>query len=837
MDSHSYQGPSSLFQSSSTAENVVTVKEVEPVLSFKMGSFDIWLHPALMSWLNYVSPRDAGQQQASLADAAGPQQGEQAVRVSEGQQSNQSVCARDSGLSSSMDGRTYLASSSLLQSVKVEGPSSTSASRGAQLDWAACRRLLHRSIIHIDVQPSGLTVPADSEKESELYFRLPAVYVSCPHVRAASLSLTDLPFRPEAGSTSTSFPSSFPWTISFQHLEVSTTGSNDRSLRVLAPVSLKCTVALNEKIRNAAETKSPGDALPSIDLCIHIDMNAVEVSLNVNQLELLCAKTNQVCGWLASFTASTGPSGDKEEPVALPVKEDVSELDLGLWLQWAMPRFVLSLESPAARTLLDMEDVTSSVDMQCGQYAKLKSRLTAISIKMLTRSGTDCWVVEPATNGIVMSVGGEDITRHLQLDSRWGANKLLSVNSLAIDSSPVAKAASPILSDNGEAFQQQQSLQQQSQPAGPVAGGGGVLTLTLTRAKRQHVYSKWNHRRKSSTTEHGGATSEAGQPDSSFLYELAVAVEAVDLVVTDTLLAHVNHLTEPLRTLTLVKSGAEDDRVNAMPDSSHTLPLVFANSKGLRLFLADLHGDPEDRFLLFNLDAMELSPRVLNPIGRSGVLLKPDLYAEAEQSGLLFVPGQDVEDRQYQIDLNGLSFSEGNQIKCGRTNHSILFKLIQFNQGCWKDVGQASWVYKTLNPTSSLHTMAENPALEWNARQLDQEPGASTQQPGPERVSLTPILTPCSLRMIFAPPIVSLEHDCVVAGQAFELSTSSAEELHLLVDIDQLDRYSRWAEALCNTVSGTYNRAEDGQPVPAPETTLATGQTCPSHSYVPNWIL
>ena len=40
------------------------------------------------------------------------------------------------------------------------------------------------------------------------------------------------------------------------------------------------------------------------------------------------------------------------------------------------------------------------------------------------------------------------------------------------------------------------------------------------------------------------------------------------------------------------------------------------------------------------------------------------------------------------------------------------------DEGCWKDIGLASWVSRTLNPTSSLHTMAENPALEWNVRNM-----------------------------------------------------------------------------------------------------------------------
>ena len=60
------------------------------------------------------------------------------------------------------------------------------------------------------------------------------------------------------------------------------------------------------------------------------------------------------------------------------------------------------------------------------------------------------------------------------------------------------------------------------------------------------------------------------------------------------------------------------------------------------------------------MDSIELSPRVLNHIGRSWIF-KPELYAEAEAAGSLNVPGQDVEDRQYQIDFKRLSISTGKQ--------------------------------------------------------------------------------------------------------------------------------------------------------------------------------
>ena len=66
----------------------------------------------------------------------------------------------------------------------------------------------------------------------------------------------------------------------------------------------------------------------------------------------------------------------------------------------------------------------------------------------------------------------------------------------------------------------------------------------------------------------------------------------------------------------------------------------------------------------------------------------------------------------------------------------MIVSNVKLFAGCWSEIGRASWVWRTLNPASTLHTMAENPALEWNARQ---------EQPSEPSVALTPILAHCSL--------------------------------------------------------------------------------------------
>ena len=377
------------------------------------------------------------------------------------------------------------------------------------------------------------------------------------------------------------------------------------------------TIALNPSTTNyPADGKSTEVRPPSIDLCIHVDMNAIEISLDVQQLQLLCDKFADLSSWAGSASA--------ESPTTTSNRTD---FDIGLWLQWAMPRFVLALETPASRTVLDMEDVTTSVDYQHRQYAKIKSRLTSVSVKLFSRN-EKTWILDAKTNGIVMSCV-DDITRDLWPSSGGVGKTAHSVPSIA--TAPT------------EVFQ--------SQPTGKNSAGGnpgGILTVTWTRAQRQDVHSKWHSRgrRKSSQTEDD--VEEVVAKSDRYLQEVDITLEPIDVVVTEILLDHLIQLAQPvLQSLTRALPT-----FSTLPTSSHTLPLIFATSKGLRVFLV------QDQFLLINLDEAELSPHVQNPVGRS-VLLKPDLYYEAERQGLLFVPGHDVEDRQYQIDLTGVSFSSG----------------------------------------------------------------------------------------------------------------------------------------------------------------------------------
>ena len=61
--------------------------------------------------------------------------------------------------------------------------------------------------------------------------------------------------------------------------------------------------------------------------------------------------------------------------------------------------------------------------------------------------------------------------------------------------------------------------------------------------------------------------------------------------------------------------------------------------------------------LLLQLDSVTLAPHAENPLWRSPI--RPDVFHMAEQARILSIPGSEVEDRQYELNIIGFSISTG----------------------------------------------------------------------------------------------------------------------------------------------------------------------------------
>lgn len=145
--------------------------------------------------------------------------------------------------------------------------------------------------------------------------------------------------------------------------------------------------------------------------------------------------------------------------------------------------------------------------------------------------------------------------------------------------------------------------------------------------------------------------------------------------------------------------------------NNQNLPLIYVECQGVRVIMpsAELGGtEAAQDVCMFQVDTVNLMPSAENPICRTPC--RPDIYQLAAQSRILHIPGispffsclyilsthkhfvlgSEVEDRQYQLDITGLSV----------------------NTGTWEELDPI--LNQRGASFSTLRTMSENPALEWN---------------------------------------------------------------------------------------------------------------------------
>lgn len=148
---------------------------------------------------------------------------------------------------------------------------------------------------------------------------------------------------------------------------------------------------------------------------------------------------------------------------------------------------------------------------------------------------------------------------------------------------------------------------------------------------------------------------------------------------------------EPLSKIPTSDPTSKSTENSLMFINNNNLPLAYLDCNGLRIVLLSSEL-PEIRrhhdVCIIEIESINLVPTAENPICR--VPIRPDIYQHAAQTRILNVPGSEIEDRQYQLNINSLSV----------------------NTGLWSEFSLL--LSRDTNIISSLHTMNENPALEWN---------------------------------------------------------------------------------------------------------------------------
>jgi vacuolar protein sorting-associated protein 13B len=118
------------------------------------------------------------------------------------------------------------------------------------------------------------------------------------------------------------------------------------------------------------------------------------------------------------------------------------------------------------------------------------------------------------------------------------------------------------------------------------------------------------------------------------------------------------------------------------------------------------------------------------------------LYAEAEKRGLLTIPGSIVEDRQYQIIINGFSIKTG----------------------FWIDFKQVLKFYQASLTLDTDHQ--PNAALLWNEGKRPRSMANSNI----DEINMLTLFYEVSFHSVFAPPIIFEPENTLVCSSWMEVS-------------------------------------------------------------------
>ncbi|XP_061529706.1 intermembrane lipid transfer protein VPS13B-like isoform X4 [Phycodurus eques] len=592
----------------------------------------------------------------------------------------------------------------------------------------------------------------------------------------------------------------FPWTISLSQFSVYTLLGQQRSLSLLKPMGCTSTLAVtSHKPPNCSEGRQ------SFVVCLHVDLQPVRVTCSNPQVQLLY---KLLLSWLSTWarlqkhgilpqsasnaehpagaapsssvhssagtalpdTSTYSPSADVGSPTegdSVPGGDDGPFADtvtleqktsniggtsgkVSLWMQWMLPKVIVKLfaaDPTVIKTevcvVSELEDLSASVDIQ-DVYTKIKCKVGSFNIDHY-RCSTE--------EGVRHNCGGVVLSCTDKLNRRTVLVRPVSKqDSFSQFSGFFPPTAAKVL----EGSHQQH----------------GFLSITYTQAVTKNVRHKLTTRperpTRSATTAGQRVTADPladGSPQ--YLREILLTAQPFDVVLSCPLLTTVAGIFQtpvPRRYKDRGKSAGQPMRSHTL--TSRCLPLIYINTNLIRVFCPrapdktttpDLHAKKEDTLVL-KLGSLSMAPQADNHLTRT--VLRKDLYQHALNLGILRDPGSEVEDRQYQVDLQSIN------------------------------IGTAQW--EQLKPekegikggvSSDVERNSQNPALEWNM-------ASSIRRHQERRAILTPIVTDFSVRVTAAPAIIfsknlSLDtgqaEDFVVCGHSLEVNVTSSLDFYLSV--------------------------------------------------------
>ncbi|KAJ8013405.1 hypothetical protein DPEC_G00052920 [Dallia pectoralis] len=590
----------------------------------------------------------------------------------------------------------------------------------------------------------------------------------------------------------------FPWSVTLNHFSIYTLLGQQRSLGLLEPMGWTSTLAVTS---HRLQTAGP-DARHAFIVCLHVDLETLLFKVSNPQIQLLyelylswCStwarlekrgllrQTSTIpdpsggpapsspirssAGTVPADTSTCSPSADFGSPTegdsvqgredslfsdTVTLEQKTSSIGgasgkVSLWMQWMLPKVTVKLFAldPSANNteicvVSEAEDLSASVDVQ-DVYTKIKCKVGTFNTDHYRASQVKGCCVVGHSGGVVLSCT-DKLTRRTLL-----VRPVSKLDSFSHFSGFFPPTAAKVL----EVPSHQQH---------------GFLSITYTQAITRNVRHKLTTRPERSGCRLAQGMTEQVDGTPQYLREILLTAQPFDLVLSCPLLATVVgvfHAVLPRRFRDRGKSAGQRMRNHTLTSSS--LPLIYVNTSVIRLVCprnqenkdTDLQLNREDTLVL-KIGSISMAPQADNPLTRT--VMRKDLYQRALNQGILRDPGSEVEDRQYQVDLQSIN------------------------------IGTAQWEQLKPDKDGSKGGMSveternsQNPALEWNM-------ASSIKRHQEKRAILTPILTDFAVRVTAAPAIIfnkpvspdnGQAEEVVVCGHSLEVNVTSSLELYLSV--------------------------------------------------------
>ncbi|XP_060051757.1 intermembrane lipid transfer protein VPS13B [Erinaceus europaeus] len=568
----------------------------------------------------------------------------------------------------------------------------------------------------------------------------------------------------------------FPWTINLHHFSVYTLFGKQVTLCLVEPMGCTSTLAVtSQKLLSTGP-----DTRHSFVVCLHVDLESLEIKCSNSQVQLLYELTdimnkvwnkfqkrsNLSCsaypetlagpvpsspvrssvGTAPPDTSTCSPSADvgtttegdslqagDESPFSDSVTLEQTTSNIGgssgrvsLWMQWVLPKITIKLFAPDPENIgtelcmvSELEDLSASIDVQ-DVYTKVKCKIESFNIDHYRSRQGEGWQ-SGHFEGIFLQCKEKPVT----------TAKLL------------------------EGSHQQH----------------GFLSLTYTKAVTKNV----RHKLTSRNERRSFHKLSEGLMDASphFLHEILLSAQAFDIVLCFPLLNAITSIFQAK----LPKTQKEKRKSPGQPMRTHTLtsrnlPLIYINTSVIRIFVpkteemqsnVEVTQAAKEDTMVLRIGSVAVAPQADNPLSRS--VLRKDIYQRALNLGILRDPGSEIEDRQYQIDLQSINIgtAQWNQLKPEKES-------------------------VTGGVLTESERNSQNPALEWNM-------ASSIRRHQERRAILTPILTDFSVRITGAPAIIFTKiispdnmhtEEILVCGHSLEVNITTNLDFFLNVTQVQL---------------------------------------------------